>query len=736
MEKQKQREHAADLLLPCLTLKVDQDVALVTLDDKDAKVNTLGSKLIPQFEEVLSYVEQASSIEAVVLISGKKNSFIAGADIAELKTASSEAEVKNLAQAGQRLFKRLSELKQPVVAAIHGSCLGGGLELALSCDYRIATTSNSTSLAAPEVMLGLIPGAGGTQRLPALVGLEKALPMILTGSAIRAEKAKKIGLVDYLVHPDGLLLKAKEAAKSLASGTLRIQRPTKKGPGALLESVEMGRSFILKKALQQVKKKTRGLYPAPEAAIRVLRASLENPEAGYEAEASEFARLSQTPESRGLVSLYFGQTDLKKNRYGSPSKPIDSLAVLGGGLMGAGIALISLQKNFPVRLRDLGQEQLGAARKYVWNSLNKRVKRKSMSRFEAEKKVSQLFVQTHLDHFDRCDLVIEAVFEDLSLKRRVLKEVEENTSDRTVFASNTSALPIADIALGCKRPEQVLGMHYFSPVEKMPLLEIIVAEKTADEVAAAAVDFGIRQGKTVIVVGDGPGFYTTRILGPYMDEVSFLINDGLDLHTLDEAMMDFGYPVGPVALVDEVGIDVGLHVGESLGAAFGKRVSSGQPEILKFLSEKNALGRKSGKGFYLYETSKTTKILDKVFKQKGSKKPVNPEVIAHLQSHSQKNVSPFDLEEVQKRMYLRMINEAVYCLQDGILKRPLDGDIGAVFGLGFPPFHGGPFRFCDTVGARNVVDDLKRLEDLYGERFTPAPQLVDMAKAQGRFYLK
>lgn len=733
MEHQQLGEHAADLLLPCLTLKENDGVALITFDDKDAKVNTLNSKLIPQFEEVLEYVEKSSSIEALVLISGKKGCFIAGADIAELQAAKNEAEVKKLSQSGQEFFNRLEKLKQPVVAAINGSCLGGGLELALACDYRLASSANNTVLGLPEVMLGLLPGAGGTQRLPALIGLEKALPMMLTGSSVKAEKGKRLGLVDYIVHPDGLQLKALEVAKALAAGKLKVNRKRKTTPASLLQSVKAGKRFILQKALQQVESKTRGLYPAPKGIIEVLNYSLDHPDKGFLKESEVFAKLSQTPESKGLISLYFGQTDLKKNRYGSPKKPAENLGVLGAGLMGAGISMISLQKDFDVRLRDIGYDQLANGRKYIWSNLDKRVKRKSLSRFDAQKVMSRLFAQTDYKHFEECDVVIEAVFEDLDLKHKVLREVEECASEKMIFASNTSALPISDIAKASKRPERVIGMHYFSPVHKMPLLEIIVTEQTTDEVAAVAVDIGIRQGKTVIVVGDGPGFYTTRILAPYMDEVAILAAEGVDFYTLDDAMMDFGYPVGPIALVDEVGIDVGYHVSETLGKAFGERVSSGDLQILTELVAKGAKGRKSGKGFYLYQSQKKT-FLDRFIGKKSSKKPINPEVIELINRMGKKTSKPIDLEDVQKRMYLRMINEAAYCLHEGILKRPLDGDIGAVFGLGFPPFHGGPFRFVDKVGAKKVVDDLKRYEDSLGARFSPAPNLLEMANSGGKFY--
>ena len=729
-----QGEHTANLLLPCLTLKEMDGVALVSFDDRDAKVNTLNSKLIPQFEEVLDYVEKSKTVEALVLISGKKDCFVAGADITELQGADQEG-AKNLSMSGQKLFSRMEKLRQPVVAAIDGSCLGGGLELALACDYRLASSSAKTVLGLPEVLLGLLPGAGGTQRLSKIVGLENALKMMLTGMNVRPEKAKKWGLIDYLVFADGLEDKALKVARALAKKQLTPSRAKKTSVMSVLEKTNAGKKFILQKALQQAEKKTRGLYPAPKAIIDVLSYTIEHPEKGYEKESELFAQLSQTPQCHGLISLYFGQSELKKNRYGPVEKSAKNIAVLGAGLMGAGIGLVSLQKKFHVRLRDISQKQLASAKKYIWKSFDRKIKRKSMTRFESQKMLSGLFTQTDLQHFNRCDVVIEAVFEDLELKHKVLKEIEEIESDKIIFASNTSAIPISDIAKVSKRPERVIGMHYFSPVEKMPLLEIIVTEKTSEEVARTAVDIGLRQGKTVIVVKDGPGFYTTRILAPFMDEAAIVALEGLDFYTLDDAMKDFGYPVGPIALIDEVGVDVALHVSETLSKSLGERVNGGETKILSELISKGSKGRKSGKGFFVYDQSPSS-WYEKIpgLKKKSVKKPINPEVLSFITQNGKKSVKPVDLEDVQKRLSYRMINEAAYCLQEGILQQAVDGDIGAVFGLGFPPFHGGPFRYVDKIGVGPFVDDLKRFEEQMGARFSPCPLLLDMVSENKKFY--
>jgi enoyl-CoA hydratase/long-chain 3-hydroxyacyl-CoA dehydrogenase len=625
------------------------------------------------------------------------------------------------------LFQRLHRFPKPVVAAISGSCLGGGLELALACHYRIASASPQTLLGLPEVMLGLLPGAGGTQRLPRLVGLEKALTMMLTGSSVPAVRALKMGLVDYLSYSENLEDLAVNAVQRLFEKRLRSRPKKTKGLMGMMESYSLGQDFILKKARDGVMQKTKGLYPAPLAIIDVVSFGLKNKmDAGLKKEAEEFSRLAQSPEAKGLMSLYFAQSELKKNRFGKPAAPVKQLAVLGAGLMGSGIASVSIQKNFMVRMKDISFDALSKGKKQIWKELDSKVKRKSLSAFQREQVLSRLSLQTDSHQFSRCEMLIEAVFEDMDLKHQVLRDAESVLPEKAVFASNTSALPISDIAKAAKHPERVLGMHYFSPVAKMPLLEVISTPKTSKEALSLAVDVGLRQGKTVIVVKDGPGFYTTRILAPYMDEAAIVLLEGVGITDLDEAMLLFGFPVGPMKLIDEVGIDVAAHVGESLSKAFGKRVGSQDSKLLSSLVEKKFLGRKSGKGFFLYDERKKSFLSG--FMGSSSGRTVNEEALKLLNKYREKKEKGVeDVKLLQKRLAYRMINEAVYCLEDGILSSAQDGDIGAVFGVGFPPFLGGPFHYINTCGVQKVVDELKRFTDMYGERFEPCKLLQDMA---------
>jgi enoyl-CoA hydratase / long-chain 3-hydroxyacyl-CoA dehydrogenase len=717
----------------------DGDVAILALNMPTGSVNTLRSEFARECFEALKSMQEDPSIRAIVLTSAKKGNFIAGADIGELRECSSSSDAAKLSREGHAKFGELERFKKPVVAAIDGACLGGGLEFALACHYRVATTSGKTVLGLPEVKLGLMPGAGGTQRLPRLVGLPAALDMMLKGGDVRPKKAKKIGLVDAVCDPAALHAVAVQAARDLADG--KLVPPRKLGlVNAALAKVGPLRNVALQKAREAVMKSTGGKYPAPLAIIDVVRVGLQRGiEAGYDAEAEQFGLLSQTSEADGLMSIFSGMQAIKTTRYGAPSRRTEKMAMIGAGLMGAGIAHVSAQKaRLDVVLYDANEAGLARGRKQIHDSLEPRVRRRIMTSFERDAVMSRIVPVTPGApslgrHLADCDLIIEAVPEQLELKHRVLGAIERQVPQHCVIASNTSALPIADVAAGLSRPERVVGMHYFSPVDKMPLLEVIVTDKTSREAAAVAVDVGQRQGKQVIVVKDKAGFYTTRILAAFMPEVAPLIAEGVELGRLDSALRSWGFPVGPITLMDEVGLDVGAHIGRDLGAHFGERVGPAQSmRLLEGMVERGLLGRKSGRGFYVYPQQQAKG------KAKKAKKTLNPDVQAVVDElrAGQAPASPDDItdEHIQERMALRMINEAVYCLDEGVLDNPIDGDIGAVFGLGFPPFYGGPFRYIDQQGANVVLGKLDALRERYGDRFEASPMLRRYAESNTRFH--
>ncbi len=732
------------------------DIAVLRFDVPGEKMNTLSKASTEALRAAFALVEEDPSVRAAVLISGKPDNFIAGADVKMLQACKTASEVAQLSREMQAELNRLEKSQKPVVAAIHGACLGGGLEVALACHYRIATESAKTVLALPEVMLGLLPGGGGTQRLPRLIGLQQSLDMMLTGKNIRPAKAKKLGLIDVVTVPFGLEETAIQAARELADGSRRRKVKEKSPQDRALEETAPGRAVVFHQARQAVMEKTLGNYPAPLATLDVIETGLSKGiERGLEEESRRFGELAMTPEAQSLMRIFFAQTALKKNRFGRPDKPVKTVAVVGAGLMGAGIGLVSVLKDKRVLLKDINLENLARGKKSIYGELNKRTKRKAMTSFERDRLMANVLGATDYKGFERADLVIEAVFEDLKLKHRVIQEIEEHISDDCVLATNTSALPIKQIAEASKRPENVVGMHYFSPVHKMPLLEVIVTDQTSKRASALAVQTGIEQGKTVIVVKDGPGFYTSRILAPYMDEAALLLTEGIDPHELDHAMKAFGFPVGPVTLLDEVGIDVAAHVAKDMQPFFEPRFGPRDTGPLDAMVKAGFLGRKSGKGFFLYDDKKggapdaldmVRGLVDKVTGRHGGK-PINDGAVEILRAHTSgegakgsRKKAPravrqrVEETEVQQRMTMRMINEAILCLEEGILESPVDGDIGAVFGLGFPPFLGGPFRYVDSLGPSRVVSLMERLAQSYGKRFAPAALLVEHAKKGTPFH--
>ncbi len=706
--------------------RVDRDggVVIVTFDLPGEPVNTFSRQVMADFDAVFEEIERdvtLGKVGAVVIISGKPDSFIAGADIDEFLTFRTAAEAQALSTEGKQRFAMLERTRTQVVAAIHGACMGGGLELALACQYRVVSDHPKTILALPETQLGLIPGLGGTQRLPRHVGMLNALDMILGARNIRARKAVQMGLAEEIVHPAILRDVAIQRARELATGARSQPARRKRLVDVVVEGNPLGRGLAFRRARAAIARKGRGNYPALPAAIEAIAAGYGSREQGYATESRLFGELAMTPVARQLINLFFATNALKKDTGvaggGPPPVPVPRVAVLGAGFMGAGIAAVSAQAGVAVRLKDVSHEQVGRGLAAARDVLRERYVRRHVTRQQYEDERSLVAGTLSYEGFGAVPLVIEAVFEDLEVKRKVLREVEPLLHRDAIFATNTSTIPIAEIAAGAARPERVIGMHFFSPVHRMPLLEVVVTPRTAPDVIATAVAFGRRIGKTVVVVNDSPGFFVNRILAPYVNEAGRLVEEGVPIEAVDDAMLDWGFPVGPITLLDEVGLDIAGKSGAIFARAFGARLTPSP--VLERVLASGRLGRKNRRGFYAYDATGRRRGVDKsVYELVGRRGPALRMTAA----------------DIQERLSLAMINEAMRCLDERVVRQPRDGDVAAVFGIGFPPFRGGPYRYVDATGADAIIHRLDVLNATHPGRFEPAQALRRLAGSRAKVY--
>ena len=706
------------------SLRLQDEIGIITLDVPGQRLNTLRESFVADIRALLVDIAANSQIKGLVLRSGKPDSFIAGADVNMLAACSSVEQAKALSEAGQQVFNELAALNLPLIAAIHGACLGGGLELALACHGRVCSDDASTRLGLPEVQLGLIPGSGGTQRLPRLVGLTTALDMMLTGKQLRAKQALKCGLVDDMV-PESILL---DTAITMARQPKRKSKAPQKSKRKsslsqwLQQGNPIGRKLVFEQAESQVKSKTGDHYPAPFKLLQVVKIGLEQGMSqGLAAEAQAFGELVLSSESRALRQLFFATTEQKKETQWQGAKPnaLHHIGVLGGGLMGGGIAYVTAtQAELPVRIKDIAHHGINQAVKSAHDLLTAKVRKGHLRAPELHQQLGRITGTLDYRGFERVDMVLEAVFEDVDVKRQMVAEVEAHCPPHTVFATNTSSLPIHQIAAGAARPEQILGLHYFSPVDKMPLVEIIPHAGTSATAVATALKLARKQGKTAIVVQDSAGFYVNRILAPYLNEAARLLLGGEPIEAIDSALVGYGFPVGPMTLLDEVGMDVAAKISPILAAELGARFIA--PEAFNKLLADNRHGKKNGRGFYRYEAKKRIK----------KHKLVDESVYKLL---NVKPLSQLPAQELAERCVLLMLNEAALALDEGVIASARDGDIGAIFGIGYPPFTGGPFFYMHQMGIPAVIDKMQEYVRKYGVRFTPCEPLLRMA-AEGKSY--
>jgi 3-hydroxyacyl-CoA dehydrogenase/enoyl-CoA hydratase/3-hydroxybutyryl-CoA epimerase len=694
--------------------RLDADGVLrIVFDMPGERVNLLNAEILEELGRVLDDARGRDEVLGLLFASAKPGMFIAGMDVEQIASVTDAYRGAEAARFGQSVFQRIAAVGKPSVCAIGGPCLGGGTELALACSFRVASDDPAVKIGLPEVQLGIIPGFGGTQRLPRLIGMTPALELILTGRRIDAKRAAALGLVDLVVPAAylerealSLLRRAANEGTAAVASRLRRRQPLS---WMLVEKLPPLRRYVLEQARKRTAKRADPrFYPGPFRAIEAVEASVSQTlEHGLDFEARLIGELIPTRTSKNLIWLFKSQTALKGSRLQATPRKIRRLSVLGAGIMGGGIAQLAADRNVAVRLKALR-----TARR-VWQ---RRVDRRRMTRRELEQKMA--FIAPTMDDtgLARIDMVIEAVVEDLEIKRKVLADIEQRIGERAVFASNTSSLPISEIAARALRPERVVGLHFFNPVHRMPLVEVIAGRLSSPEAVATAHAFAVRAGKTPVVVKDGPGFLVNRILTFYVNEALRLLTEGVRIEALDGAMTAFGMPMGPIALLDQIGLDTARHVGEVLQSALGDRVG-GDPAVLDSLLEAGRLGRKSGKGFYRYRDDRRT--------------TPDTDVYALIGSPPARDLPP---ETLQERMVLSMVNEAVVCLEEQVVRGPRDVDIAMVMGTGFPPFRGGLLRHADAVGVPIIADRLARLADAHGERFRPAEMLGEMVRGQRRFY--
>jgi 3-hydroxyacyl-CoA dehydrogenase / enoyl-CoA hydratase / 3-hydroxybutyryl-CoA epimerase len=706
-----------------LTLEITGDgVAWLVFDKPGARVNVLTSGVMARLDALLADIEAGAAqgqIRAVVIRSGKDGSFIAGADVNEIGAISDEAQGAAGAAEGQRVFTRLDRLPVPTVAAVDGTCLGGGTELILACDVRIASDRRETKIGLPEVRLGIIPGFGGTTRLPRVIGLSDALGMILTGTSVSARKAQRIGLIAERMHVGVLYERAAELALDLGRGG-SVPRPKKPVLKRALDGTPIGRRVVLRQARKQVLKETRGNYPAPLAALDVVRRSAKLPlDAALAVEAEAVGRLVVTDVSRNLIHVFHLLEAAKKaGPKGVEPPPIERVAVLGAGVMGGGIAQLLAYRGLGVRLKDINADGLGLGLKHARQMFDRLVKRGRLERREAEQAMAGIAPTLDYTGFANVDVVIEAVVERMDVKKQVLRETESHVRSGCVLATNTSSLSITEMQGVLERPADFAGMHFFNPVHRMPLVEVIRGAETSDEALATIVALTRRLDKTPVIVRDGPGFLVNRILAPYLNEAVWLLSEGASVEQIDRTMRRFGMPMGPLRLLDEVGLDVARHAGAVMSAAFGERLEP--PAAMAALEQTKLLGRKGNRGFYTYDD--------------GRDKQVNQEIYAALGSAVPATRRELDELEMLDRMLLTMVNEAARILDEGIVATAGDVDLGMITGTGFPPFRGGLLRWADSVGMQALLTRLQQLESKHGTRFSPAPLIRERAAAGQGFY--
>jgi 3-hydroxyacyl-CoA dehydrogenase/enoyl-CoA hydratase/3-hydroxybutyryl-CoA epimerase len=716
----------------------------LTFDLPGEKVNKFSRPVMEAFEALLPELETLGTqgkVDALMVVSGKPGIFIAGADIDLIRAARTVEEARELSRGGQKLLDRWEDLPFPTVVAIEGAALGGGCEFSLASSAIVMSNDPAARIGLPEVLLGVIPGMGGCVRLPRKVGLATSLDMILTGKTLTGDRAAKAGLAEACLPKENFKQSAlswvQKNLAALQAGTRLAKEPKLGGMGgamgAVMEKTPMGRMVIFKKAREGVLSKSKGHYPAPIEAIETMQATGASysekirgkaREKAMEREAEGFGRVAATDVSKNLIRIFFLTESVKKSKGVASSgsgdiktQPVRAAAVLGAGVMGGGIAQLFAEKDISTRMKDLTVPALALGVQAAAKIFSKQVSRKRITKRQYLQKLNHIAPVLDFSGFASAQMVVEAVVEKMEIKQAVLKDLEKYVKDDCVIASNTSSLSISKMQEAMAKPERFAGMHFFNPVAKMPLIEVIRGAKSSDHAVSAVYQFSKQLGKTPIVVKDSPGFLVNRLLLPYMNEATFLLAEGVPMDEIDRALLKFGMPMGPIELIDEVGIDVGDKVAHILNDAFGARAETSP--VNGKVAGSGRLGKKNGKGFYKYE---------------GRDKSVDTEIYT-LIGVTPKPGAVSD-EEIVERCILPMINEASRCLEEKVVESADDVDLGMIMGTGFPPFRGGLLTYADNLGIPAIIEKLRKYQPKGGARFEPAPILLERDKKRLKFHEK
>jgi len=668
-------------------------------------------------DELEGIIDNLHDLKALVIRSAKDGIFIAGADLKQFeKLLESPEEVRKVLEKGHRVFNKLGAFPFPTIAVIDGACLGGGMELALGCTHRIVTDNPKTSLGLPEVSLGIMPGWGGTVRMPRVVGLQQGLKMILTGKPVDGKKAYKMRLADFILPHQFLEKQLPDTIQKCIDGKVRPKK--KKGAmNWLLEGNPLGRALVFSQAKKGVMKKTKGQYPSPIIAIDSIKKTYTMPlKKALQKEVDDFVFQCNKGFSiaRHIIRVFFGMEHLKKTETHNP-KQVKRVGVLGAGIMGSGIAWLASYRGNAVRVKDINWEALGKGSQEIADIYKQLKKIRRVKKDAANLMMHRISYDVDYDGFRNQDLVIEAATENLDLKKQLFRDLEERLATDALITSNTSSLTMEKMGEGMKHPERFVGMHFFNPVNRMPLVEVVAGPKTSKEAVDRVVQTCLDWKKIPLVVKDCPGFLVNRIFAVQANEVMHILQEGIEMERLDHISHKFGWPMGPFILADTVGNDVSSKVFNEFEKAYGARMHV--PKILKLMAEKGYNGKKSGQGFYLYD---------------GKKHVPNPAVEELLQTIGQGGAEYLD-EEIIQRIIAAMLNEACHCLEEGIVDKHSDLDMAMILGTGFPPFRGGLLAYANDFGVCKLVDAMKRLEPEHGQRFAACNLLLDMAQKNSRF---